>query len=466
MFTALSMLLITADASVVVAPPPAPTVAVPVVALPDLPDLPEIDGAGPILSVAMDGGITQVARDFLVEAITEAEAIKAQALLIRLDTPGGLLQATREIVAAFLNSSVPIIVWVGPSGARAGSAGVFITMAAHIAVMAPGTNIGAAHPVSAFGKDIEGDMAKKVTNDTVAWARSIAQLRGRNAAWAEEAVRESASIPEGEAKAKKVIDLVARSEVALIAAIDGWLVRLPEAQVRLRTQGVTIIPYAMSARQELVQFLANPNLAYILLLIGMFGLFLEFKAPGLVVPGVVGATCIALVLGVQVMPINWLGVLLLVAASICLIAELFVPSFGILTVLGLVCMMGGSFLLFDVPESDFRVDFGVIIAGTAAFAVLALTIGGLLLRTLRQPPSTGPEAMIGLAAKAVRPVGAAVGGRVELDGTTWAAISQLPIAVATEVVVAAVDGIVLTVRAADETDETDKNDPGAGEEQI
>ena len=190
MLAALSMLLITADAGAVVAPPPTPTVVVPVV---DLPDLPEVDGTGPILSVELDGGVTQVARDFLVEAIAEAEAIKAQALLIRLDTPGGLLQATREIVAAFLNSSVPIIVWVGPSGARAGSAGVFITMAAHIAVMAPGTNIGAAHPVSAFGKDIEGDMAKKVTNDTVAWARSIAQLRGRNAEWAAEAVQESAS---------------------------------------------------------------------------------------------------------------------------------------------------------------------------------------------------------------------------------------------------------------------------------
>jgi membrane-bound serine protease (ClpP class) len=395
--------------------------------------------------VTLDGGITQVARDFLIESIAEAQALKAQALIIQLDTPGGLLQATRDIVAAFLNSEVPIVVWVGPSGARAGSAGVFITMAAHVAAMAPGTNIGAAHPVSAMGKDIEGDMAKKVTNDTVAWARSIAQLRGRNAEWAAEAVRESASIPEREALSKNVIDFVARDEDGLIQALDGRLIELPKRSVRLSTSSVVVMPYAMSPRQKLVQFLANPNLAYILLLVGLFGLFLEFKAPGLMVPGVVGATCIALVLGVQIMPVNWLGVLLIAAATICLVAEVFVPSFGILTIVGLGSLVLGSFLLFDVPESDFRVEPSLIWAGAGGFGVLALTLGSLLMRSMRAGPTTGKESMIGEVGTVVRPIGIERPGRVDLRSTTWLAVADERILEQTLVRVVKVEGITLQV---------------------
>ena len=342
-------------------------------------------GIGPVVTVELVGGITTVAAEFLQEAIEYAQEKNAQALIIRLDTPGGLLSATREIVAEFLKSDLPIVVWVGESGARAGSAGVFITMAAHVAAMAPGTNIGAAHPVSAFGKDIEGDMAKKVTNDTVAWARSIAQMRGRNADWAADAVAESASIPEQEALEKNVVDLIARNEDMLVRALHGRVVKLPDRQVSLSTESVVVMPYEMSARQKLVQFLANPNLAYILLLIGLFGLFLEFKAPGLMVPGVVGATCLALVLGVQVMPVNWLGALLMAAAAVCLVAEIFVPSFGILTAVGMTCLVLGSYLLFDVPESDFRVEPMLIWAGALGFASLAMVIGTLLMRSTFNP---------------------------------------------------------------------------------
>jgi membrane-bound serine protease (ClpP class) len=394
-----------------------------------------------------------VAAEFLLEAIEEAKERRAQALIIQMDTPGGLLSATREIVAAFLNSEVPIVVWVGPSGARAGSAGVFITMAAHIAAMAPGTNIGAAHPVSAFGKDIEGDMAKKVTNDTVAWARSIAQLRGRNADWAAEAVSESASIPEKEALQKNVVDLIARTEDALIAALHGRVVELHERKVVLSTESVVVIPYAMSTRQQLVQFLANPNLAYILLLIGMFGLLLEFKAPGLMVPGVVGATCIALVLGVQIMPVNWLGALLMAAAVICLIAEVFVPSFGLLTVVGLSCLVMGSYLLFDVPESDFRVDPSLIWSGAAGFGALALVIGSLLMRSFRAKPSTGKESMIGEVGELLWAIAGEESGRVDLRGTTWRAIAEKNIPEGTLVRVASVEGVTLSV-VPQEIDET------------
>ena len=409
------------------------------------PPLQAEQGVGPIITVELVGGITTVAAEFLQEAIEHAREKKAQALVIRLDTPGGLLSATREIVAGFLNSDIPIVVWVGESGARAGSAGVFITMAAHVAAMAPGTNIGAAHPVSAFGKDIEGDMAKKVTNDTVAWARSIAQLRGRNADWAADAVAESASIPEQEALEKNVVDLIARNEDMLVRALHGRVVKLPERQMSLSTESVVVMPYTMSARQKLVQFLANPNLAYILLLVGLFGLFLEFKAPGLMVPGVVGATCLALVLGVQVMPVNWLGALLIAAAAVCLVAEIFVPSFGILTAVGMTCLVLGSYLLFDVPESDFRVEPMLIWAGTLGFAALALTIGSLLMRSMRAPASTGKEAMVGEIGELVWPIVGEEPGRVDLRGTTWRAVAQQNIDQGQLVRVASVEGVTLSV---------------------
>ena len=406
----------------------------------------EVDqGVGPIVTVELVGGITTVAAEFLQEAIEHARDKNAQALIIRLDTPGGLLSATREIVAGFLKSDLPIVVWVGESGARAGSAGVFITMAAHVAAMAPGTNIGAAHPVSAFGKDIEGDMAKKVTNDTVAWARSIAQMRGRNAEWAADAVAESASIPEQEALEKNVVDLIARNEDMLVRALHGRVVKLPERQVSLSTESVVVMPYEMSTRQKLVQFLANPNLAYILLLIGLFGLFLEFKAPGLMVPGVVGATCLALVLGVQVMPVNWLGALLIAAAAVCLVAEIFVPSFGILTAVGMTCLVLGSYLLFDVPESDFRVEPMLIWAGALGFASLALVIGNLLMRSMRAPASTGKEALVGEVGELVWPIAGDEPGRVDLRGTTWRAIAEENIIEGQAVRVVSVEGITLSV---------------------
>ena len=414
---------------------------------------PIVDGAGPLLTVTVDGGITRVVRDFLVEAIEEAEAKKAQALIVRLDTPGGLLDATRDIVSAFLNAEVPIIVWVGPSGARAGSAGVFITMAGHVAAMAPGTNIGAAHPVSAMGEDIEGQMDKKVTNDTAAWARSIAQLRGRNADWAAEAVRESASIPEQEALKLRVVDLVVRSEDELLRAIDGRVIQLPESRLRLHTEGLAPTAIKMTARQGLVQFLANPNLAYILLLVGMFGLFLEFKAPGLMVPGVVGAICIALVLGVQVMPVNWLGVLLIAAAAVALVAEVFVPSFGLLTATGVTCLVLGSYLLFDVPGSDFRVEPAIIWSAAGGFVIVVLTIGAALLRSLREPPASGASTMVGEVGLWVQPGADDEAGRVQLRGTTWPAHSAVALAEGSPVRVLAVEGITLTVAPETESKE-------------
>jgi membrane-bound serine protease (ClpP class) len=385
------------------------------------------EAAGALVILELKGGITEAAREYVSEHLAAAHVDGAQALIITLDTPGGLLQATRSMVAEFLNSDVPVIVWVGPPGARAGSAGVFITLAAHVAAMAPGTNIGAAHPVSAFGGDIEGEMKKKIANDTVAWARSIAAERGRNADWAAQAVSESASITADRAVALRVVDFKARTLDQLIAALDGRVVQLPEHRVTLRTEGAERKVVTLSTRQALVQFLADPNLAYILMLIGMFGIFIEFKSPGLVIPGLIGALCLAVVFGVQTMPINWFGALLMVAAAVCLIAEIYVPSFGLLSVIGIGCLLAGSFLLFDVPGSDFRVDSGVIFGAAGGFVAVILVIGAALAATLRAPTSTGKEVLIGSVVEVAEAIGPQAPGRVTIGANTYPALCEVAI---------------------------------------
>ncbi len=408
--------------------------------------LPARDEArGSILRLELEGGITQSSSEYVLQGIQKAKEQRAEALVIVLDTPGGLLQATREMVSAFLASPVPIVVWVGPGGARAGSAGVFITMAAHVAAMAPGTNIGAAHPVSGMGGDIEGEMDRKVTNDTAAWARSIATLRGRNAAWADQAVRSSDSVPESEAEDLAVIDMVVSSERELMEKLHGMVVGVEGERYRLVTQGVPVETIEMTGAQKLVQFMADPNLAYILFLVGMFGIFLEFKVPGLIIPGVVGAVCLALVLGVQVMPVNWFAVLLIVLACVCFVAEIYVTSFGALTALGVFCLVSGSYLLFDVPGSDFRVDHGLIWGAAAGFTLLAVSIGTLLMRSFKQSPLSGREAMAGLVVDVYRAIPTGGEGKVIMQGTFWNAVSEVPVAAGAQVRVLEMDGLTARV---------------------
>lgn len=430
--------------------------------------LPQRDEArGPILRVELKGGITQSTSEFILQAIKTAETRRAEALLIVLDTPGGLLQATREIVAAFLASKVPIVVWVGPGGSRAGSAGVFITVAAHVAAMAPGTNIGAAHPVGGMGGNIEGEMDRKVTNDTAAWARSIATLRGRNAAWADQAVRSSDSIPEEEAMKLAVVDFVSPNEASLIDALHGRVVEVEGERYRLVTHAVTLETIEMTGPQKVVQFLANPNLAYILFLVGMFGIFLEFKMPGLIIPGVVGAVCLAMVLGVQVMPVNWFAVLLMVLACVCFVAEIYVTSFGALTALGVICLVTGSYLLFDVPGSDFRVDHGLIWGAASGFTILAVSIGTLLMKSMRQSPLSGREAMAGMVVDVYRDIPEQGEGKIIMHGTFWNATSDLPAPAGSRVRVLELDGLTARVETLGEPeasqepppDETDSTPP-------
>ena len=268
--------------------------------------------AAPVAVIKIDGGINPASNDFIKMSIQEAQSKKAECLVIQLDTPGGLLSSTREIVQAILEAPLPVVVYVSPQGAHAGSAGVMITLAAHVAAMAPGTNIGAAHPVTGTGQDVEGEMKQKVTNDAAAFAESIAKARGRNTKWAIEAVRKSVSITAQDALEKNVIDVMAPNLQKLLEVIHGRSVKVQEKTVKLNTKDAETLTLEMNLKQKVVDTLADPNIAYLLMAVGGIGIYIELTHPGLVAPGVIGGICLILgFVSVQALPINYGGLLLL-----------------------------------------------------------------------------------------------------------------------------------------------------------
>lgn len=401
--------------------------------------------AAVVLRIEIEGAISNVTAEFVAQAVAEAEQRRAQALLIVMDTPGGLLEATRNIVHAILDAPLPVITYVAPAGARAASAGLFITMASHVAAMHPTSNIGAAHPVSAFGGDIEGTMAEKVANDTAAWVRSLAQARGRNSAWSEQAVLKSSSITAAEAHAEKVVDLLAPDVARLLAAADGRTVAMRGEPWRVSTAGTELVKLEPSARQRLFAALANPALIYLLLIAGALGLYVEFNSPGLIVPGLVGALCLGVVFGLQSLPLNSFGLLLLGAAAVLLIAELYVTSFGILAVLGLGCLVLGSYMLFDVPGSSLRLSPFLIWGTTATVAGFGAFFGYKVLRTMRQGATSGSEVYVGRPAEVVQAIAPGKPGKVFFDGTYWNAVSSSTLEVGQTCHIEAVEGLLLHV---------------------
>jgi len=343
-----------------------------------------------------------------------------------LDTPGGLLEATRDIVQSFFSSSVPVVVYVAPGGARAGSAGVFITVASHVAAMAPGTNIGAAHPVSGTGKDIQGDMREKVVNDAVAQIKSWAQQRGRNVEWVERAVRESVSITDEEALRKNVVEYRATSLDDLLSKIDGLKVEISGGEkVTLNTENASTEQLKMSLKQLIVSKISEPNVAYILLLIGLLGLFLEYVQPGTFVPGIIGGICIILFFVVQSMPINYVGVALILLAIGLFITEIFIASFGLLTLGGLICFVVGAILLFDTKGSTVSVSWAVIIPTVILMVVIFLAVGFLVMKTQFGKPVSGKEGLVGEVAVARTDINPE--GRVFFHGELWTAHSETPV---------------------------------------
>jgi membrane-bound serine protease (ClpP class) len=404
------------------------------------------EGRAPIvLQVEIQGAISNITAEFLAQALAQAEERRAQALLVVMDTPGGLLEATRSIVQGILDAPLPVIVYVAPAGARAASAGLFVTLASHVAVMHPTSNIGAAHPVNACGGDIEGTMAEKVANDTAAWARSLAQARGRNSVWVEQAVLKSSSITAAEAEQEKVIDLLAPDVPRLLAAVDGKTVAVRGEPWRVTTRATDVIELEPSARQRLFAALANPGLIYLLLIAGALGLYVEFNSPGLIVPGLVGALCLGIVFGLQSLPMNSFGLLLLGAAAVLLIAELYLTSFGLLAVLGLGCLVLGSYMLFDVPGSSLRLSPFLIWGTTLAVACFGAFFGYKVLRTARQGATSGTEAYVGRSAEVAQEIAPGKPGKVFFDGSYWNAVSSATLSAGQPCRVAAVEGLLLHV---------------------
>jgi len=398
----------------------------------------------------VDGPITPVMADYVARGIDEAARNGAEAVVIRLDTPGGLSSAMDDIVQDILQSPVPVIVYVAPEGARAASAGVFITYAAHIAAMAPATNIGSASPVliGQDGQPTETDdtMQRKVVNDAVAKIRSLAERHGRNADWAEQAVREAVNITAEQAAALGVVDLVAPSLDALLDAVDGRTITTSAGAVTLRTRDAEVVTVGMTTLERFFQMLSDPNIAYILLSLGMLGLFFELANPGSILPGVLGG--ILLLLGLYALgtlDVNWTGVLLMGFAFLLFLIDLYVPTHGVLTLGGIIAFALGSLLLLQSPANPaFQLSRAVIIAVTGTVAALFLILVYLVARSHARRPATGKEALIGARAivrRALEPE-----GMVFVEGELWRARSLSgPIPAGQTVRVVGLEGLVLLV---------------------
>ncbi|WP_456434447.1 NfeD family protein [Thermosulfuriphilus sp.] len=399
----------------------------------------------PLYLIKIEGAIDPITSEFIISAIETTSVSGGQALIIRLDTPGGLVSATREIIKALLNSPVPVIVYVAPSGARAASAGTLITMAAHIAAMAPGTNIGAAHPVSLGGPKEDKKMAEKAVNDLAAMARAIASTRGRNAKWAEEAVRKSVSITEEEALRLKVIDLIAKDLGDLLEKINGCELEVSGGRrVRLETKAATLIPIHQGLRERILRAIGDPNIAYILMMIGLAGLYFELSNPGTIFPGVVGALALVLAFfAFKALPVNYAGLILILLAGIFFFLEIKITSFGLLALAGLIALTLGSLMLFS-KAPGVGISWSVLwptLIGVGAFLSILTYLAA---KAVRSPPQTGAESLLGAEGKALSEIGPE-GGQVFVHGEIWQAESDHPVAAGSKVRVLAVKSLTLKV---------------------
>jgi membrane-bound serine protease (ClpP class) len=396
--------------------------------------------------ITVQAPITPVVAEYITKSIDRAAKEKAEALVLELNTPGGLLDATNDIVMRMVASEVPLVVYVAPSGGRAASAGVFITMAAHVAAMAPTTHIGAASPVQMQGK-MEDTMAKKAMNDTAAMARGIAEKRGRNAKWAEDAVRKAVSATETEALRLKVIDLIAPDLPTLLRKIDGRTVEVVLGRRTLRTKDAKVEDIAMGFRHKVLGIISNPNIAYILMILGFYGLYFELSNPGAIFPGVAGAICLILAFyALQTLPINYAGLLLILLGIALFIAEAFITSHGVLGIGGTIAMLFGSVMLIDSPVPAMRVSWAVIIPVVGASALLFIVTLTIAIRAFRSRVDTGREGLIGLNGEARTDIGEK--GQVFVHGEIWSAWSETPIAKGEKISVQAVDGLRLKVTKA------------------
>lgn len=397
--------------------------------------------------ITVDGVITSPTAKYIASSIEQASKDKAEALIILLDTPGGMDTAMRDIAKSLLNAPLPVIVYVYPSGARAASAGVIITTAAHIAAMAPGTNIGAAHPVSigiGGSGNVDKTMSDKIENDAAAYVRSIAKTKGRSEEWVEKAVRKSESITAEEALKLNVIDLVAIDIEKLLAAINGKEVVVAGNKKKLNTKNAELNDKEMSTRQRILSAISDPNISYLLLLIGLAGLYFEFSTPGAILPGVIGGISLLLAFfGLSTLPVNYTGILLIIFGIILFIAEIKVMSSGLLTVGGVISLVLGSLLLFDSPEPALRLSFQVLIPAVVVASGFFIVVIWLAVKAQMRKHFTGAEAMIGEEVDVVRDIDKE--GEVFIKGEYWKARSDAPIPKGAKAKIIKVDGMKLTV---------------------
>ena len=396
---------------------------------------------GEVIILDVDGPINPGTASYLSRGIEEAEKSDAALAIVLLDTPGGLASSMRTMVKAILNSRVPVVVYVAPRGAGAASAGVMVTVAAHVAAMAPGTNIGAAHPVGAGGKDIDKTMSEKVVNDMVSYTRGIAHEKGRNEDWVEKAIRESVSITAEEAVENHVVDLVATDVEELLRLIDGREVVLKQGKVTLKTKDLNKRYYQPGFRDKILKVIADPNIAYILMMIGLAGLYFELSHPGAIFPGVIGAISLILAFySFQTLPVNYAGLLLIALAIILFIIEVKVASYGLLSIGGVISLTLGSIMLFD----DLRVSLELMAPTILLIGGFFVIVSALAFRAYRSKPKVGMEGLmgeIGLVKERIDPE-----GLIFVHGEYWHARASERIEPGERVEVEAADGLILKVK--------------------
>jgi membrane-bound serine protease (ClpP class) len=398
-----------------------------------------------------EGIINPVAAEYLHDALDFAQSAGAEALIFKLDTPGGLDTSMRLMIKDITGSPFPVIVFVSPSGGRAASAGVFITMAAHVAAMAPGTNIGAAHPVAMGGGEMDNTMKEKVENDSVAYIKSIAEQRGRNVGWAEDAVRKSVSVTEQEALKLKIIDMVAEDMPSLLKHLQGRTVVLPHGRVTLSSEPPTIREFPMSTRLELLKTLSDPNIAYLLMSIGTIGIMAELYSPGAILPGIIGTISLILAFySLQSLPVNYAGALLVILGVVFLLLEISVTSYGLLALGGLTAMTLGGLFLIKSEAPFLQVSLSFLLPTVLAIGALAGVAAWLAVKGTRGRPITGAEGMIGSVGIAKTDLNPR--GQITIQGEIWEAVCHTPILQGEAAEVMSIEGLTLHVAPVHKSD--------------
>jgi membrane-bound serine protease (ClpP class) len=398
-----------------------------------------------VVILTLSDSIQPASLRYLERGLDVADRGGAAVTILELNTPGGLLTSLRQMTTAITGASRPVVVYVTPTGGQAASAGFFLLVAADVAAMAPGTNAGAAHPVSGEGVELAKTMAEKITNDAAALIRSLAEHRGRSSEWAEKAVRESLSYSDGEAVTKKLVDVVAKDRGELLKWLNGRQIKRFDGRAEtLQTDTPEIVVVGPNAGDKLLSVIAHPNIAYLLLMLGMVGIYFELSHPGVVLPGVLGGISILLALfALSVMPVNYVGVALILLAIAFFIAEVKVASYGLLTVAGLVSFVLGSLMLINSPFPAMRVALSIVLPSAVVVAAVVLFLLRRVLVSHQRPPITGAEGLLGEhgeTASALAPT-----GKVYVHGEYWEATSTTPLAAGAKVRVVRVDGIVLEV---------------------